>query len=173
MRLDAEDGRIYQLNVLSKVLSVLNATEIFRGTIPDLTGEGMAYRTLTVKGILENGQLNIRKGIINGKSMDIVFDGFIYPQSRQLELTILIAPFKTVDFLIKNLPIINTILGGNLITVPIKASGDWNDPDLTYPLPSEIGSGLLGIMKRTVQLPFTVITPGNAEDQSDQKSSGK
>ena len=49
------------------------------------------------------------------------------------------------------------ILGGTLVTVPLRVQGPFKDPKVIPLPPSAIGEGLLGIMKRTLELPFEVI----------------
>ena len=71
----------------------------------------------------------------------------------------LVAPFKTVDLIVKYFPLVNNVLANTLITIPFKVKGDLGDPTVTILSPTAIGEGVLGIMKRTLQLPFTVIQP--------------
>ena len=39
----AKDGRIYRMGLLAKIFAILNVTEIYRGEVPDLMGEGFGY----------------------------------------------------------------------------------------------------------------------------------
>ena len=64
------------------------------------------------------------------------------------------------------LPLIGNVLGGKLISIPFKAKGNINDP-IVYALPpTAVGSGILGILERTLKLPITIIQPviGGAKD---------
>ncbi|HEX7519391.1 MAG TPA: hypothetical protein VF325_03835, partial [Candidatus Deferrimicrobium sp.] len=53
----AVKGRIYKLNLLSKILALLNVTQFFLGKVPDLAHDGFAYNALAVKGTLSDGKL--------------------------------------------------------------------------------------------------------------------
>ena len=44
----ANNGRIYRFGLLAKVFAILNVTEIYRGDVPDLVGEGFAYEAMTI-----------------------------------------------------------------------------------------------------------------------------
>jgi hypothetical protein len=154
----ARDGRIYRLGVLAKIFAVLNITEIFTGEPPDLA-KGFGYKSITGTAHLQGGRLMLEKGIIDGASMTIACQGDIDLIHKSLNLTVLVAPFKTVDRIIKYTPLIGDILGGNLISIPIKVTGDMADPTVTPLAPSAVGSGLLGIMKRTLQLPVNIVQP--------------
>ena len=91
--------------------------------------------------------------------MGIACEGDIDLVENKIDLLILVAPFKTVDRIVEILPLIGNVLGGNLISIPFKAKGNLNDPDV-YPLPpTAVGSGILGILERTLKLPITIIQP--------------
>jgi len=66
---------------------------------------------------------------------------------------------KTVDSIIKRIPLVGDILGGSLISVPVGVSGNLNEPKVTLLPPAAVGEGLLGIMKRTLEVPVKVIQP--------------
>jgi hypothetical protein len=70
-----------------------------------------------------------------------------------------VAPFKTVDRLVKFIPLIGHILGGKLISIPFKAKGELTDPDVIPLHPTAVGSEVLGILQRTLKLPITIMQP--------------
>ncbi|HUV77924.1 MAG TPA: hypothetical protein VMW06_07690, partial [Desulfobacterales bacterium] len=47
----------------------------------------------------------------------------------------------------------------SLISIPVRIEGDLNNPRVTPISPTAVGSGLLGIMKRTLRLPVKMIEP--------------
>jgi hypothetical protein len=155
----AEKGRIYRLGPLAKILSILNVTEIYRGVIPDLTGEGFAYHSLTIRADLKGGKLIMQECAIDGVSMGIACEGNIDLSKKKMDLIILVAPFKTVDRLVKFIPLIGHILGGKLISIPFRAKGELTDPDVIPLHPTAVGSEVLGILQRTLKLPITIMQP--------------
>jgi hypothetical protein len=155
----AEKGRIYRFGLLAKLLAILNVTEIYRGNIPDLAGEGFAYHGMSAAAKLQGSKIILEDCTIDGASMGIACKGDIDLAHRKMDLIILVAPFKTVDRIVDILPLIGRILGGKLISIPFRAKGDLEDPEV-YPLPpTAVGSGLLGILERTLKLPLTIIQP--------------
>ena len=78
---------------------------------------------------------------------------------EKLDLEIAVAPFKTVDSVVKHTPIFGKILGGTLVSVPVKVTGNWRKPDVQAMPASSVGSGLLGIIKRTVTYPVDLVQP--------------
>jgi hypothetical protein len=79
--------------------------------------------------------------------------------NKQMDVTALVAPLKTIDFFIKRTPIVKDILGGSLISIPIGIKGRMENPNVTPLPPSKVGEGLLGVVKRTLQLPVKIIQP--------------
>jgi 16S rRNA processing protein RimM len=153
IKLEAAKGRIYKLTLLSRILSLLNISKIFRGKLPNLTQHGFAYETLFVDADIKNSRILLKKAIIDGNDMTLVFSGWIDPIKDDMNITCLISPFKTIDLIIKNIPVVNTLLGGRLISVPVKATGKLSDPDVMPLHPSAVGKGLINMMGTILKTP--------------------
>jgi hypothetical protein len=172
----AEQGRIYRFGMLAKIFALLNVTEIYRGEVPDLRGKGFAYNSMTANGVFEDGKLIIKDTSIDSPSMGIAIEGDIDLIKKKVDLIVLVAPFKTVDRIVKHIPLVNTILGGKLISIPFRAIGDLGDPDVIPLSPTAVGSGLLGILQRTLKLPITIIQPvlpGSKDEEAEKKDKSK
>lgn len=167
--LNAKDGRIYRLGTISKIFALLNVTEIFRGKLPDIAQEGFAYHSISLKGKIENSKLLIKEAIIDGSSMEIVFEGSIDLVGKKVNLNMLIAPLKTVDFILRKIPLVRDITGRSLISMPVRVTGDLGNPEVTYHPLSSVGSGLLGIMERTIELPVKIIQPLVSNGDNNRK----
>jgi hypothetical protein len=172
MSFSANKGRIYRLNFLGKILALLNLTEIYRGQAPDLTGEGFAYHSMEASVTIHGEKIAIQEFLIDGASMGIVCKGDIDLGDKTMDLIILVSPFKTMDRIVDHIPLVSQILGGKLISIPFRATGKMNDPDV-LPLPgTAVGSELLGILERTLTLPYTIMQPllnGNSDKESDRE----
>lgn len=155
---NAKNGRIYRFSIIERLFSILNFTEIFRGRLPDLRREGFGYELVTVEGNLDDGRLVIEESVIKGNSVEMVGQGWIDLTTRRVDLTILVAPFKTLDTILGYIPLINGILG-RIVSVPVRVTGTLANPVVVPLSPTAVGAGLLGIMKRTLQLPLRIIQP--------------
>jgi hypothetical protein len=164
----AQEGRIYQFGLLAKVLAILNVTEIYRGEVPDLTGEGFAYHSMSAMMKLRGGKILMEQCSIDGTSMGIACEGDIDLVENKMNLLILVAPFKTVDRIVEILPLIGRVLGGKLISIPFRAKGDLDNPTVYALSPTAVGSGILGILERTLKLPITIIQPVLTGSQDGQ-----
>jgi len=159
LELVISDGRVYQHVPMQRLFAYLNVLGIIKGELSEMTKEGFAYKSITAKIDIQNGKIILNEGIIDGLSMGIAVQGHFDLHDKKVDLTVLVSPIKTLDSFIKKIPLIRRITGGTLISVAVKVQGDLTDPKFT-PLPaSAVGAGLLGMMKRTVELPFEVIEP--------------
>ena len=170
----AEEGRVYKLTLLSRILSVLNVSSLFKGGIPDITQNGFAYKLISIDADIKESIIHIKKAIVDGTDLTIIFNGQIDLTNDNIDLTCLVAPFKTVDLIIKNIPIVSTLLGGNLVSVPVKATGKISDP-MVFPLhPSAVGEGLIKMMSNILKMPVKLIDKiSNDEKPKDTSTSGE
>jgi hypothetical protein len=155
----AKDGRIDYLLGLVRILEFLNVMEIYRGKLPDLKKEPLPYDRITIRGTLQNGKLIIKEWTIDGPTLEMTSQGEIDLASQKINLTVLVAPLKTVDRVVKAIPLVSDIFAGTLVTIPVKVQGDLKDPRVTPLSPSAVGAELLAMMKRTLGLPFKILQP--------------
>jgi len=168
----AQNGRIYRFGLLAKILSILNVTEIYRGQVPDLMGQGFAYHSMTVRAALKGDKLIMQECSIDGVSMGIACEGNIDLMKKEMDLIVLVAPFKTADRIVDIIPLVGHVLGGKLISIPFQAKGALQDPNVIPLTPKAVGTEVLGILERTLKLPITIIQPilpGSEAKQNDKK----
>jgi hypothetical protein len=160
--LTSRDGRIRRLTLLAKVFSILNVTDIFSGGLPDLFTQGFVYSDLDMKGDVENGDLILKKMVINGTGLNIFATGSIDLNKLDSDLTFLIAPFKTIDTIITKVPILGRVLGGKrgaVITIAVGVKGPIGDPDVTFLPAGAVGRGVLGLVTDTLKIPYYLVEP--------------
>ena len=155
--LSAEDGRIYRAVLLAKIFSILNITEIFSGRLPDLETSGFPYKTARFEGKFENGFFLVEKGVIDSQSMKLFFEGKLDLVHQTHQLTIVVAPFRTVDRIIAKVPLLKEVLSKGAVAYPVKVTGPWENPDVSLLSPTAVGSEVWGIVKRTLSLPATLL----------------
>ncbi len=170
LKLIVRSGRIYRFGTLAKIFALINLSEIFRGKLPDIVKQGFAYNTIEVNGNLSGNKFRLKEFLLDGASMEVAAQGDIDLITQQIDLMILVAPFKTVDLIVKNTPLLGHILGGHIISIPFKVTGSLKNPEVIPIPPTAVGSGLVGISKRTLQLPIQIMQPlmdGEKEKMSD------
>lgn len=165
---EARNGRIYKLTLLSRILSVLNVLKVFEGKIPDITQTGFAYNSLMIECTVNESMINLDKAVLDGQDMTMIFSGTIDPVKDEIDVTCLVAPFKTVDMIIQKIPIINTLMGGRLVSVPVRASGKLSDPNVIPLHPSAVGKGLIDMMTTILKTPVTLIDKLSTEAEKQK-----
>ena len=157
--LTAKKGRVDRMTLLAKVFALLNVTEIFRGKIPDLVKQGFPYETANLKGNVRGGKLFLTEAAIEGPSLEIFGHGDVDLVSGRANLELLVAPFRTVDSIIRVIPLLRYVMGGTLVSIPVKVSGNIADPDVTPFSPTAVGSDILGLIGRTLKVPVRILQP--------------
>jgi hypothetical protein len=161
LEIEAKDGRIYRESgsLAIRILEFLNLTELLVGEKDDPLKKGMDYKSFRAKGELRSGKLTIQELVLDASAMQVASQGEIDFVNQRMDLVIAVAPLKTVDWIVKHLPVVDNILEGTLISIPIRVQGDLKDPRIIPLAPGQIGHDLMGIMKRTLKLPFKVVQP--------------
>ncbi len=144
----SENGRIHKMTLLSRLLSVLNILKL-----PDIRQEGFRYHNIQVTARVEKGVILLEKALIDAENMALFFTGEIHPFENRLDLTCLVAPFKTIDTIVQFIPVVNTILEGRLVSFPAKATGPIDDPVVTPLHPSAVGEGLINMFTSLIKSP--------------------
>jgi hypothetical protein len=164
----ARDGHIYRDPVWSKIFSLLNVTEVFRGKKVDLRSDDLAYDSMAFKARLDKGNLMVETFTLEGPTMGVAGQGSLDLVDKQADITLLLAPLRTVDFIVEKTPVVSNITGGQLVTFPVKLEGDWEDPQVTMLSATSVGQRLLGMMRNTLMLPVDImepVIPGKREEE--------
>ena len=158
-QLEAKEGHFYHGSILIQILALLNLTDLIAGDKPDLGKREISYKALQAKGTVGSGKVFIREMDLNTPEMRAFLQGEIDLRNQRIDLVIAIAPLKTVDWIVSRIPFVDYILGGTLVSIPVKVKGDLSDPRIIPLDPAEIGAEFLGGMKRTLKTPFKLIKP--------------
>ncbi|GEM_PF-2315965 len=156
-------GRVYKFTLLAKIFSLLNVINVFKGHLPDLSEEGFAYNKFEMKATLHNGILKIESAVIDSSAMKIVGQGTINTSDFTTDLTILVAPLRTIDIILSKIPILGKVLTGKsktFISVPIEIKGPIENPEVKILPATAVAKGTFDLMKRIIKLPIEIFVPG-------------
>lgn len=156
VELTARDGRINRWSLLSKVLTVLNVTNVVRGKFPDFRKEGLPYKTARIRGEYKGKVLHLTEGTLYGPTIGIAASGKVDLGTSQTDVKMLVAPFRTVDWVIRKIPLVRYIMKKTFLSVPFTVKGDYRDPTVSFD-PVGVGAGLLGVLGRTIELPLKLL----------------
>jgi hypothetical protein len=138
---------------------LLNLTEIYRGQLPDFRSQGLGYKRSAAAIEIKEGTVFVNDWSIDGPTYWMGSRGEIDIASQKIDFTILVSPFKTIDRIINSIPGVRWILGGRLVAIPMRATGNLEDPNMTALSPSAVGSSILDMIQRTLTLPIEIIQP--------------
>ena len=157
--MSAKDGKILKSKSLDKTFDLLNTSENFKGQFPDLDREIVSYTDLKLRGVIREHKLQIEEGILEAPSMEIAARGYFDLSNETLNFNAFVSPLKTVNRVVKSIPVLGYVMGGRLVSVPMKISGNIKDPQITFLSPSAIAAETLGLVERIFKLPIKVVEP--------------
>jgi uncharacterized protein involved in outer membrane biogenesis len=159
--MEVKKGVLHKFQVLSKVFSLLNVSQIFSLKLPDMSLHGMPFDRLTGSFTLRKGILSTDDLTVDSQAMNLSLVGRMNLRDQKIDLVMGVKPLKTVDKIITHIPIAGWLLTGKekaLITAYFKIKGKSDDPQVD-PIPiTSISHKVLGIFKRIFGLPEKVIT---------------
>jgi len=155
----SDEGTIRQSLLFARIFALLNLTEIYRGQLPDFTSLGLDYKRSTATIEVKDGKIRVPDWSIDGRTLWMGSRGEIDIATQEIDFTIMVSPFKTIDRIINAIPGIRRILGGRLVAIPMKATGTVEDPQIVPLSPSAVGTSILEMIERTLMLPIDIIQP--------------
>jgi hypothetical protein len=151
IKFKAKNGAIHRQQMLSSVFSYLNLTDVFRLRLPSLDGrEELKYKKLTAAMAFKNGRLEIQEAFLDSESIDVVTQGHIDYVEKKMNVVVLVVASKTVSKVTDKIPIVRRLTGsGSLFSVPVRVSGNLDNPTVIVLSPTALGSNILRILKKT------------------------
>ncbi len=166
LQIDSHQGRILRMKLLSKIFSVVNITDLFSvgqgGDGAETSSRGFPYTDLLFKAHVKGNELIIDEAVVRGEGLNLFARGKMNLSTFELDVVVMISPFKTIDAIISRVPLVGRVIGGEtatLVTFPVGVTGRASDPQVTLLPPSAVGEGLVNIIKRTLLLPFHILSP--------------
>jgi len=166
LRIDSHQGRILRMKLLARIFSVVNITDLFSVGQEEngstTSTKGFPYTDLLLKAHVKENELIIDEAVVRGEGLNLFARGKMNLTTFELDVVVMISPFKTLDAIVSKVPLVGRIIGGEtatLVTFPVGVTGKASDPQVTLLPPGAVGEGLLNIVKRTLLLPFHILSP--------------
>jgi hypothetical protein len=125
-----------------------------------------------IRATAQKGIVSLDEAVLRSSVVNLVGHGSIRLSDQTLDVMVLAAPLTTADAVVRRIPLVRNIWGGSLVTIPIRVSGPLDQPKIDPLPPSAVGEGLVGIMERTLKLPFKImepIIPGGKDHRKDDR----
>ncbi|GEM_PF-6098850 len=162
-----KDGFVNRGAFFGSIFSILNVSQIFEFKFPDINTEGFKYQKMKGDFQIKNGVISTENLKLKSNAFDIIYIGQIDLDNKTIDSTLAVYPLKTVDKIIKWIPIVNYLFtdkkGKKAILVTYLAvTGKLDDPDIKIKPIKSITNKIGSILKNIINIPGEVFTnPGN------------
>lgn len=128
---------------MEKLLSFASVRGLLSGKLlSDLTGKGLAYRTIRAQTAFDKGVIELRAFSFESDAMNIDAQGRINVLNEQMDVKAELRPLDTADKLLGFLPIVGKPLEA-VTSIPLEAQGPLDDPDIRL----AVGQGVEGAIR--------------------------
>jgi hypothetical protein len=150
-----EDGRIYNVPVISTLLSVMNLPALLQGQV-DLEKDGLPLDRLKVVFSINNGVINAKEILLDSPILKVSGTGRYDIMADDFDMVLATSPLGSYSTMLKRIPLFGHLLSGDrqgFDTAVFELKGSANNPALRY-LPTE---SLMTGVKGTAQLAFDIL----------------
>jgi hypothetical protein len=154
---EVQDGVLHRFQVLSKIFSLLNVSQIFALKLPDMDLEGMPFDTLSANLVLNKGVLSSNDLKISSEAMNQDYSGQLDLVKKEIDLEVAVHPLGTVDKILSRIPIAGWLLTGEdkaFLTAHFSVTGPVDEANVDIAPLDTISDQTIGLLKRTLGLPF-------------------
>lgn len=161
VRLRLENGTLRKFNVLSKMFSILNVSQLLKFQLPDMVSDGMPYNEIKGSFSVSDGVIATQDLFIASDAINISVIGKTDVVKEDLDFTIGVQPLQTVDKVVNRIPVVGWLLTGkdkDFMTLFFEAKGKWSDPKVA-PIPAKsVAKGVFNVFRRVFELPVRLFT---------------
>jgi uncharacterized protein YhdP len=157
VRLEIEEGVIERFNILSKIFSILNVSQLLKGRLPDLKTKGLPFHQIMANIYVKDGIASTDDFVVDSDAMKITLIGKVDLGKNQIDARIGVHPLVTLDTVLSKIPIVGYVLTGKekgFLSFIYEVSGDLDDPKVEAIPIKSLGQGFWGIIRRLLETPL-------------------
>jgi uncharacterized protein YhdP len=157
LRLEMENGVIERFNILAKIFSILNVSQLLMGRFPDLKTKGLPYHQIMANIHIKDGVASTEDFLVDSDAIKITIFGKVDLGKNLIDAKIGIHPLVTLDTVLSKVPIAGYILTGKdkaFLSYLYEVKGDLDDPKIEAIPIKGLGEGFLGIIRRLLETPL-------------------
>jgi uncharacterized protein YhdP len=170
--LKIEDGTINRMRILVQILNLLDLSRWFTFQLPDLTKQGIRFRSITGDFKVSKGVYSTENLIVDSSDLRMTGVGKIDVPKDELDFVVAVRPFAGIDSAINYIPLLGrgiAAIKNSFLVASFNITGSIDDPTIT---PAPLGTmtewfwGVLGIPKNIIGL-------GETEKMEEPKEPAK
>ena len=168
LKFEAEHGVVERFNILAKIFSILNVSQLLKGRLPDLTTKGLPYHRITATLRVKGGVASTEDFFLDSDSMRITIVGMADLGKNQIDARVGVHPLVTVDTVLSNIPVAGYILTGKeraFLSYVYEVRGDLDNPRMEFIPFKATGEGFWGILKRLLETPLRPFQDGSSGEE--------
>jgi hypothetical protein len=173
LRFEIENGVIEKFNVLSKIFSILNVSQLLKGRLPDLATKGLPFHQILANFHVKDGVATTDDFLVDSDAMRITLFGKIDLGKNVIDARIGVHPLVTIDTILRNVPIAGYILTGEdkgFISYFYEVKGNLDNPKIeAIPLKS-IEEPSWGVIKRLLLTPLRPFQKAPSSNNNGKKN---
>jgi uncharacterized protein YhdP len=153
-----EDGTINRMRILVQILNLLDLSRWFTLQLPDLTKQGIRFRSITGDFKVTKGVYSTENLIVDSSDLRMTGVGKIDVPKDELDFVVAVRPFAGIDSAMSYIPLLGRSIAAiknSFLVASFNITGRIDDPTIT---PAPLGTlsewfwGVLGIPKNIIGL---------------------
>jgi uncharacterized protein YhdP len=150
------DGTIHRMRVLVQILNLLDLSRWFTLQLPDLTKQGIRFRSITGDFKVTNGVYSTENLIVDSSDLRMTGIGKIDVPEDEVDFIVAVRPFAGIDSAMSYIPVLGRSIAAiknSFLVASFHITGRIDEPTITAaPLGtlSEWFWGVLGIPKNII-----------------------
>ena len=175
LRLEFENGVIERFNILSKIFSILNVSQLLKGRLPDLATKGLPYRQILANFYVKDGVATTDDFLVESDAMRITLLGKVDLGKNLIDVRIGVHPLVTIDVILSNVPVAGYILTGEdkgFISYFYHVKGTLDNPKIEAIPFKIVEESTWGVIKRLLGTPLRPFQKAPSSDNKEKNSKG-
>ena len=153
-----EDGTINRMRIVVQILNLLDLSRWFTLQLPDLTKQGIRFRSITGDFKVTKGVYSTENLIVDSSDLRMTGAGKIDVPKDEVDFVVAVRPFAGIDSAMSYIPLLGrsvAAIKNSFLVASFNVTGRIDDPTIT---PAPLGTlsewfwGVLGIPKNIIGL---------------------
>ncbi|MCX5894822.1 MAG: AsmA-like C-terminal domain-containing protein [Proteobacteria bacterium] len=167
-----QDAKLGKFTVTSKILSLLNFSEMVKLNMPDLLSRGMPLDAVDGYFTMKSGVAHTDDLFMKSPGMNLSSVGDINFYKKEIDFIVGVQPLETIGQLLGSIPIAGSILTGENKSLTVSyfhVIGPYVNPSVA-PMPVEsISQGAKSVFKKILKLPQGIFGSPKKKENTDKQ----